>query len=174
MTDTPDTRAESATQERRPKRASPTGDRYATPEVKRRAIHLWRAGVPTPRIVKMLGWSNPAVSRWIVDARLDPQERKRVVFMRRVEFDTNAGCWLWTGEKGDHYGRVKGARGYTGAHRVSWQIHIGRIPRGLNVLHRCDVRLCVNPGHLFLGTQADNVADMYAKGRAKYPRNPRR
>jgi hypothetical protein len=52
-----------------------------------------------------------------------------------------------------------------GAHVVSYEIHNGRVPAGLRVLHRCDVGMCVNPSHLFIGTAKDNTADMIAKGR---------
>jgi hypothetical protein len=51
------------------------------------------------------------------------------------------------------------------AHRYAWELTYGPIPEGLSVLHRCDVPRCVRPDHLFLGTQADNLADMTAKGR---------
>lgn len=76
-------------------------------------------------------------------------------------------CWLWAGAKrGSGYGNFRlGRKISEAAHRVSWVIHFGHIPEGLCVLHRCDVRLCVNPAHLFLGTRQDNTNDMHQKGR---------
>lgn len=73
-------------------------------------------------------------------------------------------CWLWEAG-GGLYGRFR-FRGKTDcAHRVAWILCRGEIPDGLYVLHHCDVRRCVNPDHLFLGTYQDNVDDMVAKGR---------
>lgn len=80
--------------------------------------------------------------------------------------EPNTGCWLWLGH-GDRYGGISfPGNNRLGAHRVSYVAFIGEIPNGLFVLHKCDVPFCVNPGHLFLGTQADNLADMRAKGRS--------
>ena len=82
-----------------------------------------------------------------------------------------SGCWIWTGARNSFgYGLMElhglGRRNCTGAHRVSWMLHRGEIPPGLNVLHRCDVPACVNPEHLWLGTYKDNMQDSIAKGRA--------
>lgn len=83
-------------------------------------------------------------------------------FMPKIIPDPNSGCWLWDGyvNRGG-YGRF--GEGY--AHRYSYEKLVGVIPPGLFVLHKCDVPSCVNPNHLWLGTQADNLADMRNKGR---------
>jgi len=96
----------------------------------------------------------------------------------RKKFDSRVlkteTCWLWTGPRyknskrpnerwhGVFHVPVEGTRA---THRIAWMIAHGSIPRGMCVLHRCDVPDCVNPDHLFLGTQLDNIADMNAKGR---------
>jgi len=75
-------------------------------------------------------------------------------------------CWLWTGAKGKGpYGMFSLGREKIKAHRASWIIHFGEIPEGMYVLHKCDVSLCVNPEHLFLGTHKNNMEDMVRKGR---------
>lgn len=89
--------------------------------------------------------------------------------LSKVEMDPNGGCWLWSGSHDRAgYGRIRSEGRLDGVHRVSYGLFVGPIG-GQNVLHRCDVRCCCNPEHLFLGTQADNVADMYAKGRGNRP-----
>lgn len=84
-------------------------------------------------------------------------------------------CWLWTGassKKG--YGAFYFRGRQVGAHVASYWIHVGDVPADLQVLHRCDVRPCVNPEHLFLGTQSDNMQDMVRKGRQKKVGTPQR
>jgi hypothetical protein len=84
--------------------------------------------------------------------------------------EPNSGCWIWTDyTTPDGYGNFAQKVGdrhlQRNAHRVSWELHCGPIPDGVSVLHRCDMRPCVNPDHLFLGTQLDNMRDCARKGR---------
>ncbi len=80
-------------------------------------------------------------------------------------------CWLWIGSKCPKgYGRMNVKGKSVIAPRISWKIHYGGIPQGKYVLHKCDNPSCVNPDHLYLGNQYDNMADMYRSGRAKHKR----
>lgn len=78
----------------------------------------------------------------------------------------DAGCWLWTAAvDGKGYGAFRMEK-MEQAHRASWLLHHGPIPDGMCVCHKCDTPLCVNPSHLFLGTNLDNMRDRDRKGRA--------
>lgn len=77
-----------------------------------------------------------------------------------------AGCWLWERALSDTgYGSIRTAEGLFNAHRAAYLGFVGGIPEGLWVLHRCDVRACVNPHHLFLGSRQANIQDAKTKGR---------
>jgi hypothetical protein len=79
-------------------------------------------------------------------------------------------CWLWTASVSNAgYGQLGDPirRSMISAHRVAWEVTHGPIPIGQCVLHKCDVKVCVNPDHLFLGTKAENTRDCISKGRFK-------
>lgn len=79
-------------------------------------------------------------------------------------------CWLWLAStSSDGYGKIgrPGGKALVAAHRASWELAYGPIPEGLCVLHHCDNPVCVRPGHLFLGSRADNNRDMKRKGRTR-------
>jgi hypothetical protein len=101
---------------------------------------------------------------WRAKARLrGPVERIGEAFWKRVE-RTDA-CWFWTGKVHQGYGKfhVTHKRAVL-AHRLSWELTNGPIPKKLFVCHKCDVRGCVRPDHLFLGDAFDNAGDMVLKG----------
>lgn len=92
-------------------------------------------------------------------------------FWDKVDKHSDDLCWEWTGVKDRKgYGQIKIEGKTKLAHRISYEIVNGTIPEGIDyhgvcVCHKCDNRLCVNPGHLFLGSQKDNLRDMIKKGR---------
>lgn len=101
-----------------------------------------------------------------------PNDRALFDWLKAQSVVDAAGCWIWTGSypksckyPSGHHGltRVKGKS--ERAHRAMWIAVHGFIPAGLNILHKCDVPKCINPDHLWPGTQLENVQDMVAKGR---------
>ncbi len=77
-----------------------------------------------------------------------------------------SGCWIWRGaSRGNGYGAARVDRKVLDVHRIAWMVAHGEIPAKADVCHRCDVRRCCNPKHLFLGSRRDNVRDMDEKGR---------
>lgn len=101
-------------------------------------------------------------------------EKMKDFFWDRVTPLDRATCWLWQAGrdvKPRKYGSISiyggaeiGIKSIS-AHRASWVIHFGEIAAGVQVCHSCDTTLCVNPSHLFLGTQSDNINDCIGKGR---------
>lgn len=91
-------------------------------------------------------------------------------FLKWVDVKDAAQCWNWKGSRkwSGWHGQWRNKAGEIElAHRASWRLFKSFIPEGMYVLHKCDNPDCVNPTHLFLGSQADNLHDMWGKGRAK-------
>lgn len=85
-------------------------------------------------------------------------------FLAQCTPEPNTGCWLWEGP-GKVYGDMRVDYTYVPAHRFSYETFVGSIPEGMMACHKCDTPMCVNPEHLFLGTNLDNMTDAIRKGR---------
>jgi hypothetical protein len=117
------------------------------------------------------------IPKSVVTKRLATRVKNRIPVSEKffTHVRKTSSCWLWTGSINLHpnkggYGQIvlwqaRGFRKRVKSHRLSWEIHFGKIPIGMCVLHKCDNRKCVNPKHLFLGTQLDNMRDRFSKGR---------
>lgn len=102
--------------------------------------------------------------KWIIN------EKEANSFMKFVHHEPMSGCWLWGGGKmktgyGSFNSLTGDGRKMARAHRYSWVLHGKELIEGLDLCHKCDIRLCVNPDHLWLGTRRENLLDCKNKGR---------
>lgn len=104
--------------------------------------------------------------------------RSKDRFERLYIPEPNSGCWLWLGHLRETEGRLRGEMSFQGrsqlVNRVAWKLFRGAIPTKSFVLHTCDVSICVNPDHLYLGTHLDNMRDMRVRRRSFMATNPLR
>jgi transposase len=104
----------------------------------------------------------------ILSKNSEPIQDRLIAQVEKV----SSGCWEWRGHVGvQGYGRIKARKFDWRAHRLSWCVFKGPIPDGIDVLHHCDNKLCINPDHLFLGGQQDNTDDYFTKNPPKGSRS---
>lgn len=98
--------------------------------------------------------------------KLDELRKRLELFSEPVPF---SGCMIYMGFIGrEGYGLITYNYKSISAHRASYLVNVGLIPNGAVIMHTCDVKSCINPNHLRLGTQTDNMRDMQKKGRSRY------
>lgn len=104
---------------------------------------------------------NPPALDWATAREI--QDR----FWPKVNVGAPDECWLWQAARCRGYGQIMAWGRPQPAHRIAYALGKGDVPEGAHVLHKCDVPLCCNPDHLFLGDQAINMKDRFAKGRVR-------
>jgi len=103
---------------------------------------------------------------WSVSTFEQKVKRLKKYFDKYADKRRGNGCWGWKGTLLEGRGRLSYDKKQIQAHRASWMIYKGPIPEGMYVCHTCDNEVCTNPRHLFLGSCADNIRDMFKKGRS--------
>jgi len=87
----------------------------------------------------------------------------------KSKYRESCGCWIWKGSSFlNGYGQFYCDKKNKKAHRIAWEIVNGPIPEGMLICHKCDVRSCVNPAHLYVGTQKENIKDCIERRRQRY------
>lgn len=153
-----------------------TTGRTWTPAEDAALLEMFNEGASPKEIAHALGRTLPAVKSRAGRSGISFTARSKRPDLVADRFwdktDRRGRCWLWLAAR-DRKGYGKFGVGTLGhdrrvesAHRVAWELTRGPIPGGMYVLHHCDNPWCVNPDHLWLGTRADNAADMVAKGRS--------
>ena len=97
-----------------------------------------------------------SLTQYLID-----EYKKRIE--KKISRVPESGCWIWTGSS-DKYGRIRFGTKWKKAHKISYMCYKGPVPDGVLVLHKCDVKLCVNPDHLYLGDMKDNARDTVDRG----------
>ena len=115
-----------------------------------------QARLKNERLEKMGNW---------VDGLLHLPPKQEYRFWKRTDKKAAGGCWLWDSRNKFGYGIFFAFGLNHQAHRISFMMHKGKIPNDKLICHKCDIRNCVNPAHLWLGSHSDNMHDMIMKGR---------
>lgn len=127
-----------------------------------------RSGTPASEVARQFGISYERVRQvWIAETATPLPKASPAECLARYYRVDPSGCWIWTGSRYTQFGKpTYGQTSYNGkrmgAHKASYLVHVGPIPEGLDVMHSCNVKACVNPAHLSTGTRSQNLLDGFA------------